>query len=119
MGIAEHHGSVDLKAEWEKMVVHSKKHGRDNVYLDYWNGIGFKMNIPCSLQESDAAHLQSFPIDCRRYDDRNTIPFAKRIGDLLRRGAHQEVPRVQTSSEENKLVGLKHTAQDWSKSMRE
>jgi len=113
-GVISHRGDLDLDAEWQKLVAAQpagSSSGGDSFYLDYWNGIGFKMSLPLALEATKCAQLCDMKVDYSRYDDRNTTPFATRLGHLFRSGAVGT--RIHTSTSENKLLGVVHTSIRW------
>lgn len=83
-GAFDHHNNLHLKTEWSKLCRSPMAHGRSTIYIDYWNGIGFKMALPTSLETTNDTELEDNAADYQRYDDRNTTPFAVRLGHLLR-----------------------------------
>lgn len=55
----------------------------DDFYIDYWNGIGFKLAIPVDMQKASKETLER-PVNYERYSARNDPGFVHRIGELLR-----------------------------------
>lgn len=71
----------DLGKEFQKMAADNIQRGYDQVYLDYWNGIGFKLSIPTNITTYKKADL--YNIDYRRYDDRNSGSIIAKIIQLI------------------------------------
>jgi hypothetical protein len=112
-GVIGHRGELDLAAEWRKLADAELALGGSSVYLDYWNGIGFKMSLPAALETTEDAQLAAMGVGYGRYDDRNATPFATRLGQLMRTGSVGA--RTHASTPVNKLLGVAHTAVVWQK----
>lgn len=83
-GVFDHKSGLDLEQEFADMATSAQQQARDSVYLDYFNGVGLKLSIPCNLQLSVPDKLDS-EIGYGRYDDRNSPSLAHRMGVLLRK----------------------------------
>lgn len=74
---------LDLEREWEKMADEARQRQSTHVFLDYWNGIGFKLGIPVNIQAVDEKQANEYRIDYSRYDDRNSVPCLVKLLRLV------------------------------------
>jgi len=89
MGVMDHTKSKQINLQEEFHAMTSQDCPSSSLYLDYWNGIGFKLQMPIDMNSASEEVLE-YGVEVRRYNDRNFPGFAHRIGNLLRK--HENDP---------------------------
>jgi hypothetical protein len=105
----KHCSNSETQDHWKELTQRTKGNW---VYLDYWNGIGFKMSLPKDIQAMSDEELLKSAVDYRRYDDRNEESLASKLVVLSEQKSNWTEDRLDHLK--SLQSGLDKTIASWS-----